>query len=161
MLANHEATGFNRGRRFLYAFGLGGLLVALFLASPNWPTVLHAAKTEAGQANQPRIIIASTTLTEEPCVSPDGVIDPGETVTVTSPWQNTARPTRASNWLLLYWQPARVTAPSASQNYGALSRRAGSQSGEVSALTAAAQEIGSTLTGDLATTGREHQSRAQ
>ncbi len=149
MLAKHEATGFIRSKqflgRFLWAFGLGGLLVALFLAAPNWSTVLYAAKPEIGQANQPRIIIASTTLTEEPCVSPDGVIDPGETVTVSFALQNTGTANTSQQLVATLLATGGVTAPSASQNYGALSA-GGFAATRSFSFTAAAQDIGSTLT---------------
>src|SRR5262245_45052954 len=117
MLAKHEATGFIRGRRFLWAFGLGGLLVALFLSSLIVP---HAAKTEALQSNQPRVVIASAPLTDEPCASPDGIIDPGETVTVSFALQNTGTANISQQLVATLLATGGVTTPSAPQNYGTL-----------------------------------------
>ena len=147
MLAMHGDTNCNR-RHFLYAFGPGGVLAAVLLSllSPWWPTVLHAAKPGAGQAgNQVRIIVASATLTEEPCASPDAVIDPGETVTVSFALQNTGTVSTSQQLVATLLATGGVTAPSAPQNYGALLAGGYSVARSFS-FTAAAQEIGSTLT---------------
>jgi uncharacterized protein (TIGR03437 family) len=147
MLAKHEATSFIRGRRSLWAFGLGGLLMiaALSLASANRAAVSHAAKTEAGQSNQPRIIVAGTTLTAEPCASPDGIIDPGETVTVSFALQNTGTANTSQQLRATLLATGGVTAPSAPQNYGALAAGGFAVARDFS-FTAAAGNIGSTLT---------------
>src|SRR5678816_1713164 len=115
MLARHETTGPDRRHQFLFAFVRGALLVTALL-SP-----FSLAKIGAGQSgNQVRIIVASTTLTAEPCASPDAVIDPGETVTVSFALQNTGTTNTSSQLVATLLPTGGVTAPSDPQNYGAL-----------------------------------------
>lgn len=142
MLTKHQAIGFRRSR---WAFGLGALLatVALSLALSNWVTTLHAAKT--AQGNQPRIIVAGTTLTNEPCASPNGIIDSGETVTFSVALQNTGTANTNQQLVATLLPTGGVTAPSGPQNYGVLVASGLAFSRSFS-FTAAAQEIGSTLT---------------
>jgi len=118
-----------------------GALLVTALLSP-----FSLAKLGAGQSgNQVRIIVASATLTAEPCASPDAVIDPGETVTVSFALQNTGTANTSSQLVATLLPTGGVTAPSDPQNYGALVAGGYSVARSFS-FTAAATEIGSTLT---------------
>jgi uncharacterized protein (TIGR03437 family) len=146
MLAQHRTTGFYRSRS-LWSFGLGALLmtVALSLVSSNGFTARHASNTATVQGNQPRISVASTALTNEPCASPNGIIDPGETVTISVALQNTGTANTNQQLVATLLPTGGVTAPSGPQTYGVLVAGGFAFSRSFS-FTAAAQEIGSTLT---------------
>lgn len=97
------------------------------------------------QTAQPRIVVAGWTMTAESCTMPDGLIEPGEPVTLSIALQNIGTANTSQQLVATLQGSGGVTLPSASQNYGRLTAGGPPVEREFS-FTAAAQQLGSTIT---------------
>ncbi|MBP6824647.1 MAG: HYR domain-containing protein [Acidobacteria bacterium] len=97
------------------------------------------------QTAQPKIVIAGWTLTAEDCRMPDGLVDPGEAVTLNIALQNTGGTNTSQQVLATLQASGGVTSPSGQQDYGRLSA-GGPSTGRNFTFTAAAQQLGTPIT---------------
>ncbi|MEP7338959.1 MAG: HYR domain-containing protein [Acidobacteriota bacterium] len=97
------------------------------------------------QSSQPRIVVAGWTLTAESCTMPDGLIEPGEPVTLSIALQNIGTANTSQQLVATLQTSGGVTLPSSAQNYGRLTAGGPPVEREFS-FTAAAQQLGSTIT---------------
>lgn len=99
----------------------------------------------SAQTGQPKIVIAGWTLTAEDCRMPDGLVDPGETVTLSIALQNTGTANTSQQLLATLQASGGVTSPSGQQEYGRLSAGGPSTSRSFT-FTAASQQLGTPIT---------------
>lgn len=99
----------------------------------------------SSQTSAPRIIVAGWTLTAEDCRMPDGLVDPGETVTLNIALQNTGGTNTSQQLLATLQASGGVLSPSGQQDYGRLSAGGPSTSRSFS-FTAANQQLGTPIT---------------
>lgn len=99
----------------------------------------------SAQNSQPKIVIAGWTLIAEDCRMPDGLVDPGETVTLNIALQNTGGTNTSQQLVATLQASGGVNSPGASQDYGRLSAGGPPVSRSFS-FTAAAQPLGTTIT---------------
>lgn len=99
----------------------------------------------SAQNAQPKIVIAGWTLTAEDCRMPDGLVDPGETVTLNIALQNTGGTNTSQQLAATLQASGGVNSPSGSQDYGRLSAGGPPVSRSFS-FTAAAQPLGTPIT---------------
>ncbi|MFN0108100.1 MAG: HYR domain-containing protein [Blastocatellia bacterium] len=97
------------------------------------------------QTTAPKIVISGWTLTAEECRMPDGLVDPGETVTLSIALQNTGGTNTSQQVLVTLQASGGITAPSGQQDYGRLSA-GGPSTGRSFSFTAAAQQLGTPIT---------------
>ncbi|MEK7832872.1 MAG: HYR domain-containing protein, partial [Acidobacteriota bacterium] len=97
------------------------------------------------QTAQPKIVISGWTLTAEECRMPDGLVDPGEAVTLNIALQNTGTANTSQQVLAMLQASGGVTSPSGQQDYGRLSA-GGPSTGRNFTFTAAAQQLGTPIT---------------
>ncbi|MEO6725329.1 MAG: HYR domain-containing protein [Blastocatellia bacterium] len=120
------------------------LAVTAFCLTPIQRSIQQSgART---QTAQPHIAVAGWTLTAESCTMPDGLIEPGEPVTLSIALQNTGTASTSQQLVATLQASGGVTLPTGGpQNYGRLT--AGGPSVERSfTFTAASQQLGSTIT---------------
>jgi len=99
----------------------------------------------SAQNSQPKIVIAGWTLIAEDCRMPDGLVDPGETVTLNIALQNTGGMNTSQQLVATLQASGGVNSPGGSQDYGRLSAGGPPVSRSFS-FTAAAQPLGTTIT---------------
>lgn len=118
-------------------------LFALLLLALSW--VLIHRNDASAQTTAPKIVIAGWTLTAEDCRMPDGLVDPGEAVTLNIALQNTGGTNTNQQVIVTLQASGGVTSPSAQQDYGRLTAGGPSTSRSFS-FTAAAQQLGTPIT---------------
>lgn len=131
-----KSLAFKLGFSLLRAVALPSLLIGLWLFERGGVTA---------QTAPPKIVIAGWTLTAEDCRMPDGLVDPGETVTLNIALQNTGGTNTSQQLLATLQASGGVTAPSGQQDYGRLTAGGLSVSRSFS-FTAATQQLGTPIT---------------
>lgn len=97
------------------------------------------------QATAPKIVVAGWTLTAEDCRMPDGLVDPGETVTLNIALQNIGGTNTSQQLLATLQASGGVNAPSGQQDFGRLAAGGPSISRGFT-FTAASQQLGTPIT---------------
>jgi len=97
------------------------------------------------QTAQPRIVVAGWTMVAESCTMPDGLIEPGEPVTLSIALQNIGTASTSQQLIATLQANGGVISPSAPQNYGRLVA-GGPAAAQNFTFTAANQQLGSTIT---------------
>ena len=97
------------------------------------------------QTAQPRIAFAGWTLVAESCSMPDGLVEPGEPVSLSIALQNTGTASTSQQLIATLQASGGVLGPSGAQDYGRLSAGGPFVAREFS-FTAASQPLGSTIT---------------
>ncbi len=122
-----------------------GLTLLLLLLAAAFCLLLQHSDA-SGQTAQPHIVVAGWTLTAESCAMPDGLIEPGEPVTLSIALQNTGTANTSQQLVATLQASGGVTLPTGGpQNYGRLT--AGGPPVERSfTFTAASQPLGSAIT---------------
>lgn len=126
-------------------FRLPRIVAIVMFAAAAFDLALIHRGDALTQAAQPHIVIAGWTLTAESCAMPDGLIEPGEPVTLSIALQNTGAVNTGQQLVATLQATGGVTSPSAAQNYGRLSAGGPPIEREFS-FTAANQALGSTVT---------------
>ena len=88
------------------------------------PAGTNLINTLAPPVNVPRLITDGSTLTTENCLPTNGVIDPGETVTVNFQLQNTGT-AATTNLVATLLSTGGISSPSAPQTYGVIGQSGG------------------------------------
>lgn len=131
-----KSLAFKLGFSLLRAVVLPSLLIGLWLFERGGVTA---------QSSSPKIVIAGWTLTAEDCRMPDGLVDPGETVTLSIALQNTGGTNTSQQLLATLQASGGVNSPSGQQDYGRLAASGPSVSRSFS-FTAASQQLGTPIT---------------
>lgn len=115
------------------------------LAMVAFCLMLIQASDARTQTTQPRLVVAGWTMTAESCTMPDGLVEPGEPVTLSIALQNIGTANTSQQLTATLLATGGVTLPSPAQNYGRLSAGGPAVEREFS-FTAANQPLGSTIT---------------
>lgn len=125
--------------------GLLRAIVLMVLANAVLCLVLIQRSDARTQTAQPRIVVAGWTLTAESCTMPDGLVEPGEPVTLNIALQNVGTANSSQQLIATLQASGGVISPSSFQDYGRLSANGPSVLRSFS-FTAATQPLGSTIT---------------
>ncbi|HMV49779.1 MAG TPA: HYR domain-containing protein [Blastocatellia bacterium] len=97
------------------------------------------------QTAQPRIAFAGWTLVAESCTMPDGLVEPGETVTLSIALQNIGTANTSQQLIVTLSESGGVLSPSGAQDFGRLSAN-GPPVARNFSFTAADQQLGTNIT---------------
>lgn len=120
------------------------VLITALVAAALCLTLMQRSDART-QTAAPRMIFAGWTLAEESCTMPDGLIEPGEPVTVSVALQNTGTANTSQQLTATLQATGGVTAPSGLQDYGRLSAGGPAVARNFS-FTAATQQLGTPIT---------------
>lgn len=121
------------------------LAALLVLASAALCLTLIQRSDARTQTAQPRIAFAGWTLVAESCTMPDGLVEPGEPVTLSIALQNTGTANTSQQLIATLQESGGVLSPSGVQDYGRLSA-GGPPVARNFGFTAANQQLGTTIT---------------